>query len=52
MCNFSTGFLVGALMGAGAIIAVHPMNKRSMRKAYRRAERMMNRVGDTIRDWA
>lgn len=52
MCNFSAGLTIGTIMGAALIIAVHPMNKRSMRKAYHRAGRMVNRVNHAIRDWA
>ncbi|MBR5156023.1 MAG: hypothetical protein IKW62_06045 [Clostridia bacterium] len=51
MCNFSAGLMVGTIMGASIILAVHPMNKRSMRKAYHRAGRMMNKMSDTLRDW-
>jgi hypothetical protein len=50
MCNFSAGFVVGTVMGAALIVAVHPMNKRSMKKAYHRAGRMVNRVGHTLRE--
>lgn len=52
MCNFSAGLVLGTVVGASLIIAVHPMNKRSMRRAYHRAEKLMNRVNNTIRDWA
>ena len=48
MCNFSAGFMMGTIMGAGIILAVHPMNKRSMKKAYHRAGRMMNRMGHSL----
>lgn len=51
MCNFSAGLALGTVVGAGLIIAVHPMNKRSMRKAYHRAEKMMDRLNQTLRDW-
>ena len=51
MCNFSAGIIVGTVMGAGLILAVHPMNKRSMRRAYRRAGKMMDKFGNTIKDW-
>lgn len=52
MCNFSFGMAVGTVLGASIIIAVHPMNKRAMRKAYHKAERMMNRVNNTIHNLA
>lgn len=51
MCNFSAGMAVGTVLGAALIIAVHPMDKKSMKKACRRAGRMVNRVNHTIRDW-
>ncbi|MDO4744412.1 MAG: hypothetical protein Q4A86_03410 [Clostridia bacterium] len=51
MCNFSAGLMVGTIMGASLILAVHPMNKRSMRRAYHRAGKMMNKVNNTLRDW-
>ncbi len=51
MCNFSAGIAVGTVLGAALIIAVHPMDKKSMKKACRRAGRMVNRVNHTIRDW-
>lgn len=51
MCNFSSGLIVGTIMGAGLIIAVHPMNKRSMKRAYNRAGRMIGKMNHAIRDW-
>ncbi len=51
MGNFSFGVMVGTVVGAAMIIAVHPMNKRSMRKACHRAERIMHRMNDKIHDW-
>ncbi len=51
MCNFSSGLIIGAMMGAGLILAVNPMSKRDMKKAYRRAGRMVNKMNNQIRDW-
>ncbi len=51
MGNFSLGLAIGTVVGVGMIIAVHPMNKRAMRRAYHRAGRIMNKVNDTIHDW-
>ncbi len=51
MCNFSAGLVLGTVMGASLIIALHPMNKRDMRKAYHRAERMMDKMSHRLRDW-
>ncbi len=51
MGNFSLGLAVGTVLGVGMIIAVHPMNKRAMRRAYHRAGKMMNRMSDAIHDW-
>ena len=51
MCNFSTGLALGTVVGASIIIALHPMNKRDMRKACHRAERMMDRMSHRIKDW-
>ncbi len=48
MCNFSAGLMLGTIMGASLILAVHPMNKRSMKKAYYRAGRMMNKMGHNL----
>ncbi len=48
MCNFSAGFMMGTIMGVSIILAVHPMNKRSMKKAYHRAGRMVNRMGHNL----
>lgn len=50
MCNFSLGVMVGTAVGAGLMLAVHPMNKRAMRKAYHRAGRMVNKMNRTIRE--
>ena len=52
MCNFSLGVVMGTVVGASLILAVHPMNKKAMRKAYHRAGRMMNRINHTIRELA
>ncbi len=49
--NFSLGLMVGTVIGVGMIVAVHPMNKRSMRKAYHRAGRLMHKMNNTIHDW-
>ncbi len=49
--NFSLGLMVGTVIGVGMIVAVHPMNKRSMRRAYHRAGRIMNKMNNTIHDW-
>lgn len=51
MCNFSLGMVTGTLIGASLILAVHPMNKREMRRACHRAGRMMNKFNHTIRDF-
>ncbi len=51
MCNFSLGMMAGTVLGAGLILAVHPMNKREMRRAYNRAGRIVNRMNHTLRDW-
>ncbi|MBQ7960617.1 MAG: hypothetical protein IJ285_05290 [Clostridia bacterium] len=48
MGNFSLGLMVGTIVGVGVMMTVHPMNKRSMKRAYHRAERMMNRMTDAI----
>lgn len=51
MGNFSLGVLVGTAIGAGMIMAVNPMDKRSMHKAYNRAGKMMRKFNHTLRDW-
>ena len=51
MGNFALGFVAGTAIGVGIIMTVHPMNKRSMRKAYRRAGRFINRINDTMHEW-
>ncbi len=45
---FLAGMAAGIVAGGGLLLAVHPMNKRQMKKAYRRAGRMMRKVGCTM----
>ncbi len=52
MCNFSLGVVLGTIVGASLMLAVHPMNRRDVRRAYHKAEKMMNRMGNTIRELA
>lgn len=51
MGNFSLGLMVGAVVGIGVMVTVHPMNKRAMRKACHRAERIMNKMNDRLHDF-
>lgn len=52
MCKFSIGFISGAVLGAGMLMAINPMDKRSMRRACRRAERMAHKLSNSVNDWA
>lgn len=51
MCKFALGLTLGTLVGAGMILSVNPMSKRDFHRACNRAERMMSRMGHTLRDW-
>lgn len=50
MCNFSLGMMTGTLFGAGMILVLHPMDRRAMRKARYRAEKMVDRMGRAFHD--
>lgn len=50
MCNFSLGMMAGTLFGAGVILALNPMDKRAMRRARCRAEKMVDRMGRAFHD--
>lgn len=52
MCRFSLGLMTGALLGAGMMMSVNPPDKRSMRRVYRKAEKMARRFNNTLGDWA
>lgn len=45
MKKFLAGMAAGIVAGSGILLAVHPMNKKQMKKAYRRAGKMMRKVG-------
>lgn len=44
MKNFLLGIATGLVAGGGILLAVHPMSKREMKKAWKRAGKMMNRM--------
>ncbi len=50
MNKFALGILAGTMVGAGVALAINPMSKKDMRRAYRKAERMMQRMSCTLRD--
>lgn len=49
MANFSLGLIVGAAVGAGMIMAVNPMDRRTKRKLCHKANRMMRQINSSIR---
>ena len=48
MKTFLAGMAAGIVAGGGLLLAVHPMNKRQMKKAYRRAGKLMQKAGCTM----
>ncbi|MBQ7096773.1 MAG: YtxH domain-containing protein [Clostridia bacterium] len=48
MKTFLAGMAAGIVAGGGLLLAVHPMNKRQVKKAYKRAGRMMRKAGCTL----
>jgi len=51
MGNFSLGLMMGTIVGIGVMVTLHPMNKRSMRRAYHRAGKIMDRMNDANHGW-
>jgi len=49
MGNFSLGLIVGTAVGAGIIMAVNPMDRRTKRRLCRKASHMMNKINHSIR---
>ena len=48
MKTFSIGLLAGVMVGAGVILAVHPMSKRDLKKACRRAGRFIDKMNNPM----
>lgn len=52
--NFVKGMLTGALVGAGIVTLINPMDKRSVRQMKRRANRVaktVEGVADNVSHW-
>jgi len=48
MKQFFIGLATGMVAGGGVLLAVHPMSRREMKKACRRAGRIIRKVNCTL----
>lgn len=52
MNKFLFGVATGLVAGGSIILALHPMNKREMNKAIKRARKMMHRASCNFHNYA
>ncbi len=48
MKKFFIGMATGIVAGGGMILAVHPMSKREMKKACKRAGKLMHKLNCSL----
>ena len=50
MNKFALGILAGTMVGAGVALALNPIDKKDMRRAYRRVEKMMRKMNCALHE--